>query len=95
VLDVYLATVLWDTQLREVLVLETAGGPLIGMAMLYGDRVILHVVDNGDVLIDPWPSMFTEHSTDAVRRRLYALVRLRCSHVAPWLRARRVRQSAM
>ena len=55
VLDLYLATVLWDTQPREVLVLEAEGSPLMGMAMLYGNRVILHVVDNGDVLIDPWP----------------------------------------
>ena len=55
VLDLYLATVLWDTQPREVLVLAAEGGPLMGMAMLYGSRVILHVADNGDVLIDPWP----------------------------------------
>jgi predicted aspartyl protease len=54
-LDLYLATVLWDTHQREVLVLQAEGGPLMGMAMLYGHRVILHVVDNGDVLIDPWP----------------------------------------
>ena len=51
----YLATVLWDTQPREVLVLAAEGGSLMGTAMLYGHRVILHVVDNGDVLIDPWP----------------------------------------
>ena len=55
VLDLYLATVLWDTQPREILVLAAEGGPLMGMAMLDGHRVILHVVDNGDVLIDPWP----------------------------------------
>ncbi len=55
VLDLYLATVLWDMQPREVLVLAAEGGPLMVMAILYGNRVILHVVDNGDVLIDPWP----------------------------------------
>jgi predicted aspartyl protease len=55
VLDLYLATVLWDTQPREVLVLEAEGGPLMEMAMLYGNRVILYVMDNGDVLIEPWP----------------------------------------
>ena len=55
VLDLYLATVLWDAQPREVLVLEAEGGPLMGMAMLYGNRVILYVVNNGDVFIDPWP----------------------------------------
>ena len=55
VLDLYLATVLWDTQPREVLVLAAEGGSLMGMAMLYGHRVIVHVLDNGDVLIEPWP----------------------------------------
>src|SRR5712691_8281476 len=62
VLDLYLATILWDTQPREELVLAAEGGSLMGMAMLNGHRVILHVVDNGDVLIDPWPSVFTERS---------------------------------
>ena len=55
VLDLYLSTVLWDTQPREVLVLQAEGSPLMGMALLYGNRVILHVVDHGDVLIEPWP----------------------------------------
>ena len=55
VLDLYLATVLWDMQPREVLVLAAEGGSLMGMAMLYGHRVIVHVLDNGDVLIEPWP----------------------------------------
>ena len=55
VLDLYLATVLWHEQEREVLVLQADGGPLMGMALLYGSRVVLHVVDDGDVLIEPWP----------------------------------------
>ena len=55
VLDLYLATVLWHEQEREVLVLQTDGGPLVGMALLYGSRVVLHIVDDGDVLIEPWP----------------------------------------
>ncbi len=54
-LDVYLATVLWHTQEREVLVLQADGGPLVGMALLYGSRVVLHVVDDGDVFIEPYP----------------------------------------
>jgi clan AA aspartic protease len=33
VLDLYLATVLWHEQEREVLVLQADGGPLVGMAM--------------------------------------------------------------
>jgi clan AA aspartic protease len=40
VLDLYLATVLWHEQAREVLVLQTDGGPLVGMALLYGSRVV-------------------------------------------------------
>ena len=55
ILDLYLATVLWDTRPREVLVLAAEGGPLMGMAMLYEHRVIVHVVNHGDVLIEPWP----------------------------------------
>ncbi len=52
VLDVYLATVLWHEQEREVLVLQADSDPLIGMSLLYGNQVTLNVVDNGDVLID-------------------------------------------
>lgn len=55
VLDLYLATVMWNEEEREVLVLQAEGGPLIGMSLLYGYRVILHVVDNGDVIIDTLP----------------------------------------
>ena len=55
VLDLYLATVLWHEQEREVLVLQADGELLVGMALLYGSRVVLHVVDDGDVLIEPWP----------------------------------------
>ena len=55
VLDLYLATMLWHGQEREVLVLQAEGGPLMGMALLYGSRVVVHVVDDGDVLIEPWP----------------------------------------
>ena len=53
VLDMYLAKVLWHGQEREVLILEAEGGPLVGMSLLYGSRVMLEVVDNGDVTIGP------------------------------------------
>ena len=53
VLDMYLAKVLWHGQEREVLILEAEGGPLVGMSLLYGSRVILEVIDNGDVTIAP------------------------------------------
>lgn len=55
VLDLYLAIILWHGQEREVLVLQAEGGPLMGMALLYGSHVVCHVVDAGDVLIEPWP----------------------------------------
>ena len=55
VLDIYLATVMWNEEEREVLVLQAEGGPLIGMSLLYGYRVILNVVENGDVIIDTLP----------------------------------------
>ncbi len=53
VLDVYLAKVIWHDQEREVLVLQAEGGPLIGMSLLYGNRVILTIINGGDVTIDP------------------------------------------
>lgn len=55
VLDVYLATVLWHDQEREVLVLQADSDPLVGMSLLYGNRVTLHIVEDGDVLIDELP----------------------------------------
>jgi hypothetical protein len=46
---------LWNEEELEVLILRAEGGPLIGMSLLYGHRVVLHVVDNGDVIIDTLP----------------------------------------
>ena len=51
-LEAYLAKVLWHELEREVLVLQAEGGPLLGMSLLYGNRVILNVVENGDVEIE-------------------------------------------
>ena len=52
VLDMYLTKVLWHGQEREVLTLQADSGPLISMSLLYGNRVMLDVIDNGDVTID-------------------------------------------
>jgi clan AA aspartic protease len=52
VLDMYFAKVLWHGQEREVLALQADGGPLVGMSLLYGNRVMLEVVENGTVTID-------------------------------------------
>ena len=55
VLDVYLGKVLWHNRERDVLVLQAGGGSLVGMSLLYGNRVMLDVVDGGDVIIDTLP----------------------------------------
>jgi len=55
VMDMYLAKILWHRQERELLVLQADGGPLVGMSLLYGSRVVLEVIDNGDVTIDALP----------------------------------------
>ena len=52
-LDVFIASVLWHARKRDVLVLRTDGGPLVGMALLFGNRVSLTIVDSGEVTIDP------------------------------------------
>jgi clan AA aspartic protease len=53
VLDRYLLVVLWHGEERTVSALQTDGGPLVGMSLLYGSRVVLDVVNNGDVSINP------------------------------------------
>ncbi len=51
VLDLYLATVLWSQQEREVLVLQAEGGPLVGMSLLRGSLLTIEVEPGGDVVI--------------------------------------------
>ena len=52
-LDACLATVRWGDQDREVLALQTDGGPLIGMNLLAGHRVLMDVVAGGELSISP------------------------------------------
>ncbi len=52
VLEMYFAKVLWHGQEREILALQADGGTLIGMSLLYGSRLALEVIDNGNVTID-------------------------------------------
>ena len=54
-LDIFRVMVLWDGQSRVVPVLAAAGGALIGMALVYGSRVTLNVVDGGPVNIEALP----------------------------------------
>ena len=51
VLGQYEAVVVWSGQERDVLVLAAEGGPLVGMAMLYGHDVFLNVIEGGRVTI--------------------------------------------
>jgi clan AA aspartic protease len=50
--ETYAASVLWDGVEKPVLVLAAEGGPLVGMSLLYGCRVIMDVVDGGSVTIE-------------------------------------------
>ena len=54
-LDVYMATVVWHGQPRDVLISQAAGMPLIGISLLEGSRLTIDVVDGGDVTIDELP----------------------------------------
>jgi clan AA aspartic protease len=54
-LDVYLASLDWYGQRKDVLVSQSAGSPLIGMELLEGSRVTMDVVDGGNVNIEPLP----------------------------------------
>ena len=48
----YLGIVLWQGENRIVQVLRTSGKPLIGMSLLYGNRLTLDVVTDGEVTIE-------------------------------------------
>ena len=54
-LDVYRARVVWHRRALPVSVLESEGGPLVGMALLRGSELRLWAVDGGDVLIQELP----------------------------------------
>jgi clan AA aspartic protease len=51
--DLYAATVIWDGQFRTVDIAESV--PLMGMALLQGDRLMVDVVPKGAVTIAPIP----------------------------------------
>jgi clan AA aspartic protease len=53
--DVYLATVLWEGHDRDIAVLAAEGDVLTGMRMLRGHRLLIDVIDGGDVLIEARP----------------------------------------
>lgn len=49
----FAAVVLWHEQPREVFVLESEGGPMIEMSLLYGNRVAIEARDGGELMIEP------------------------------------------
>lgn len=53
--DLYLGIVLWQGEERIAEVFRTDGKPLIGMPLLYGNRLILDVVTDGEVTIETLP----------------------------------------
>src|SRR5439155_10721277 len=54
-IDVFEATVIWDNHDRLVTVLAAPAGALVGMAMLFGYRLLLEGVDGGVVQIEALP----------------------------------------
>lgn len=56
-LEKYLAKVLWHGEERSVSVLCTEGGSIAGMYLLLGSRLILDVIENGEVSIDTLSSI--------------------------------------
>lgn len=54
-LDVYMASVDWHGQQKDVLISQAEGTPLIGMSLLQGSRLTIDGVDGGDVTIQELP----------------------------------------
>ena len=53
--DVYMATVMWDSQPRTVEVESVDATPLIGMALLHKQELRIEIVRGGAVLLIPLP----------------------------------------
>ena len=51
-LEAFLAQVMWHGSEREVVIAHTEGTPLIGMSLLYGSRLTLEILDEGEVTIE-------------------------------------------
>jgi hypothetical protein len=54
-MNYYRATVSWEGNDRQIPVLESDGGPLVEMALLYGHELRMQVVDGGLVTIQALP----------------------------------------
>lgn len=51
-MDLFLASIQWEGGPRDILVLESEGGTLVGMGLLDGCRVVLDVEEGGVVSIE-------------------------------------------
>ena len=51
IFDTYEATVIWDGQPRRIAVDAAEADPLVGMTLLQGYELTMHVVEGGDVII--------------------------------------------
>ena len=52
-MESFQATVLWHGLPREIVVLAADGDPLVGMSLLYQSRLMIDVLDDGVVSIEP------------------------------------------
>ena len=48
----YAGAILWDGQNRAIPILESDSEPLLGMAMLWGSRLVIDAWEDGDVAIE-------------------------------------------
>jgi clan AA aspartic protease len=51
--DIYMATLLWNGQDRDIQILASEAHPLVGMSLLKGFRITIDAVDGGEVHIAP------------------------------------------
>ena len=53
ILPMFNVTVTWDGEPRRVRAIATRGESLLGMAMLHGRRLVVEVVEGGQVAVQP------------------------------------------
>lgn len=51
-IDLYLGMILWQGENRIVQVLRTDSRPLVGMSLLYGNRLTLDVITDGEITLE-------------------------------------------
>ena len=51
-MQAYSGSVFWHERLIQIVVIHSEGIPLIGMGLLWGSRVTMEAMDEGDVTID-------------------------------------------